>query len=118
MWNVAPDQSLGADSTTFTALVHRVGCNNGVTGDVNDPTIDVDKDQVVITFTVSSGEPSSASCPGNAPVAHEVELPEALGDRRLVDGECAPIGPSEDAHCDPDGVRHTPEEPAARTNQS
>ncbi len=38
VWDVAPDQGLDADTTTFTALVHRVGCNNGVTDDVNNPT--------------------------------------------------------------------------------
>ena len=108
VWNVAPGQSLDADSTAFTALVHRVGCNSGVTGDVNDPTIEVDDEEVVITFTVSPGEPSSASCPGNEPIAYEVELPEPLGDRKLIDGECAPIGPDSNAHCNPDGVRHAP----------
>lgn len=108
VWDVAPEQSLDANTTTFTALVHRVGCNSGVTGDVNDPAIEAGDDQLVITFTVSPGEPASADCPGNEPVAYEVELPEALGDRELIDGECAPIGPNNNADCDPDGVRHTP----------
>ena len=108
VWDVAPDQRLDADTTTFTALVHRVGCNNGVTGDVNDPAIEVSDHQVVITFTVSPGEPSSATCQGNEPVAYEVALPDALGDRELVDGECVPIGTNDNADCDPDGVRHTP----------
>lgn len=93
-WDPAPDQTLDANTTTFTALVERLGCNSGVTGEGDDPAIEVTDDQVVVTFTVSPGEPSSATCPSNAQVAAEVELPEALGDRDLVDGGS--------------GVRHTP----------
>lgn len=94
-WDLGPGQSLDVDTTTFTALVTRVGCNSGVTGDVNDPVIDVSDHEVVITFTVSPGEPSEATCPSNEYVPYEVELPEMLGDRELVDGQS-------------NDVRHTP----------
>jgi hypothetical protein len=106
-WRLAPSQTLDANTTTFSALVTRLGCNSGVTGDVNNPDIELTDDQVVITFTVSPGEPSSAACQGNNQVAYTVELPEGLGDRALVDGECASSATGTEP-CHPDGVRYTP----------
>ena len=107
-WDLAPDQTLDVDTTTFTALVTRLGCNSGVTGDVNEPDIEAADGEVVITFTVSPGEPSSATCQGNNQVAYEVQLPEALADRKLVDGECASTKANSTEPCQPNGVRYTP----------
>lgn len=60
-----------------------------------------------MTFRVTPGEPSAASCPGNELVPYRLELPEPLGDRALVDGVC-----DEDddtyAYCASNGVRHRP----------
>lgn len=108
IWDLAPQQTLDANTTTFTAMVTRLSCNSGVTGEPNDPAIDVTGDQVVITFTVSPGEPSNADCQGNDQVSQEVELPEALGDRELVDGECASNEANDTAPCQPSGVRYRP----------
>lgn len=107
-WDLAPDQTLDANTTTFTALVGRLGCNGGVTGEVNDPAIELTDDQVVITFSVSPGEPYSATCQGNDQVATEVELPGAIGDLELVDGECASTEATSTEPCQPSGVRYTP----------
>jgi hypothetical protein len=107
-WDVAPGQVLDVDTTTFTALVTRLGCNSGVTGDANEPTIEVTDAQVVITFTVSPGEPSSATCPGNDPVSYEVELPEALRSRELIDGACESSEAKGTEPCHPDNMRYTP----------
>lgn len=41
VWVLGPDQSIDRSSTTFTALVSRLECNNGVTGDVLAPEIHV-----------------------------------------------------------------------------
>ena len=86
-WDLGPGQALDVDSVTFTALVTRDDCNSGVTGDVNDPVIELSDQKVVITFTVSPGEASEATCQGNDHVPYEVVLPEMLGNRELVDGQ-------------------------------
>lgn len=107
-WDLAPDQALTAQSTTFTALVARAECNSGVTGEANAPDIEVTNDQLVITFTVSPGSPPlGADCQGVDKVPYEVTLPEAIGDRSLVDGECASSDLAGTDMCSPNGVRYT-----------
>ncbi len=107
-WTLAPGQTLDAETTTFTVTVTRSECNSGVTGTVNDPDIELAEDEVVLTFTVSPGEPRAADCQGNDGVTYEVELPEALGDRTLVDEACRSTPPVNPATCEPDGVRLVP----------
>ena len=110
-WNLAPDQALDARTTSFVANVSRVGCNSGETGSVNDPDITVEDDRIVIAFTVSPGEPGSATCPGNLPVAYEVELPEPIGDRELVDPACIGTSISDGDACTDSGIRYPPSTP-------
>jgi hypothetical protein len=109
-WMLAPGQRPGPDDTTFTVLVTRLGCNGGVTGEPQPPAVDYRDGQVVLTFVVEPGEPSSATCPGNEPVAYDVSLEEPLGDRQLVDGQCLADGAARNiADCDVKrGVRFTP----------
>lgn len=106
VWGLAPDQRVDAETTRLSVLVSRVGCNSGVTGEVQEPDVRMDADDVEITFLVRPGEPSAADCQGNVEVPYEVVLPEPLGDRRLVDGQCASGGDAGGTlWCDPDGVR-------------
>ena len=107
-WDLTKDQTPGSDTTAFTVDVTRLGCNSGETGTVNDPDIEMTDTQVVITFTVSPGDPSSADCQGNNAVSYDVELPDALGERELVDGGCASTEATSTAPCQPSGVRYTP----------
>jgi len=107
-WKLAGDQAITASATTLSVLVTRLGCNSGVTGDVNEPDVELTDEAVVLTFTVSPGEEGDADCQGNPPVRYEVELPEPLGDRALVDGQCASEEASSTAPCRPDGVRYSP----------
>lgn len=107
-WDLTKDQVPDSDTTAFTVEVTRLGCNSGETGTVNDPDIEVSDTQVVITFTVSPGEPGSADCQGNNAVSYHVELPEALGERELVDGGCDLAEASSTAPCEPSSVRYTP----------
>lgn len=111
IWDLAPDQTLDADATTFTVGVTRVGCNSGETGTVNDPDITIEDDRIVIAFTVSPGEPRSADCQGNPAVPYDVELPEPLGDRELVDPQCEATSISDGDACTDDGIRYTPDAP-------
>jgi hypothetical protein len=108
VWSLRSGARLDSDTTTFTAMVRRVGCNNGVTGEVLEPRIQLDDSEITISFVVLP-EQTEANCPGNDEVAHEVVLPEPLGDRNLVDGQCAPgAEASGTSFCRPDGVRHEP----------
>ena len=107
-WDLTRDQTPDSATTAFAVAVTRLGCNSGEAGTANDPDIEMTETQVVITFTVSPGEPSAADCEGNNAVSYDVELPEALGERELVDGGCASTEATSTAPCQPSGVRYTP----------
>lgn len=109
VWTVAPGERIDAGATEFTVLVNRLGCNSGVTGEVQEPDVRLGDDEVVLTFTVTPGEPSAATCQGNNRVRYDVTLPEPVGNRRLVDGQCGPEGEARGTtFCRPSGVRHQP----------
>lgn len=102
--NQTPPSSL---STSFTAMVTRLGCSGGLTGHVLDPVIDAGRDEVVVTFSVAPLDPAlDYTCPSNDVVAMSVTLDEPLGGRRLVDGAC--LGDSDavqTAACETGAVR-------------
>jgi hypothetical protein len=108
VWEVRAGRQVGPDTNSFTALVSRLGCNNGVTGEVHKPEVSVEDDAVVVTFSVDPIN-TDASCPDNDVVPYEVVLPEPLGDRSSVDGQCAS---DRDARrtpfCQHGGVRYSP----------
>lgn len=69
-WTVKAGQQLGRDTTTFTAMVVRLDCNNGVTGVVQVPDVQVEEREVVVTFTqCESGTDASRTglCPAPSP---------------------------------------------------
>ena len=92
VWVLGPDPRLAPSAATFTALVSRLGCNDGVTGEVLPPEIQRSGTEVVVTFRVRPKQDGAASCPSNNDVAFDVDLGEPLGDRALVDGACLPGG--------------------------
>lgn len=109
VWVGGPDQELGPSSTVFTALVSRLGCNSGVTGEVLSPDIRVTESDVIVTFSVAPERSGAADCQGNDQVPYEVSLPEPLGDRALVDGQCLDGGEAgTTSFCQPDGTRWAP----------
>jgi hypothetical protein len=113
-WTVRSAYQVGPHTTAFTALVSRLGCNNGVTGEVHVPEVTLEEDEVVVTFTVEPVE-TDVSCPDNDAVPYEVVLPEPLGDRSLVDGQCeAGTDASRTSLCRPGGVRYSAAPPQAR----
>jgi len=96
-------------SRTFTALVSRLGCNNGATGQVLAPEIHMSESEVVVTFSVAPKEPGAANCLGNDEVAYEVDLGERVLDRELVDGQVLPGGEAvTTSFCVPDSTRYKP----------
>ena len=91
-------------TTSFTALVTRLGCNSGKTGEVNEPRVDEGEDEVTITFSVSPVE-GDADCQGNDAVPYEVQLSEPLGGRTLLDGACTSAEAGDTAPCLRDTTR-------------
>lgn len=106
-WTIDEGEAVTAETTSFAVMVSRLGCSGGVTGDVRDPVIVDEPDQVVITFSVVPLDPTfDYTCPTNDANSVVVQLDEPLGHRRLVDGAClrdARAMPP--ALCDTDGVR-------------
>lgn len=100
VWVLAPDQVVDAETTSLSVLVTRVACNSGVTGTVNEPAIDRTDGELVITFTVSPGDPPAAECPSNDLVEYVIELEEPVGDRALVDGACRTTDAADTVSCD------------------
>lgn len=99
VWELAPEQVVDAETTTLSVLVTRVACNSGVTGTVNEPTVDRTDGELVITFTVSPGDPPAAECPSNDLVEYVIELDEPVGDRALVDGACRTTDAADTVFC-------------------
>jgi hypothetical protein len=87
-WSIRAEQDLQPSTTRFTALVTRLYCNNGVTGDVQAPTIKTTATEIVVTFTVTAKTPGAAQCQGNNQVPYEVDLGKPLQDRSIIDGQC------------------------------
>lgn len=88
VWEIDETAPPTAESTAFTALVTRLGCASGETGNVQEPQIALEPDRVVVTFSVESLSGGDESCPGNKFVPYEVEVDEPIGDRTLIDGAC------------------------------
>lgn len=89
VWKLESGTDVVDSSTTFTALVNRLGCSGGVTGEVLEPTIEVSETEVVVTFFVEALDSDlEQTCPGNDEVPYEVILAEPIGERPLLDGSC------------------------------
>jgi hypothetical protein len=89
VWILDPATSIEPTSSSFVALVTRLGCAGGVTGDVVEPIIETGPNDIVVTFSVAALDSDiEQSCPENDAVPVEVTLDEAIGDRRLLDGAC------------------------------
>jgi hypothetical protein len=95
-WHLAPDVPFpNRASARFTALVSETACTSGRTADgrVLPPAILASATEVLVIFAVRPPPPSGnglEACPGPPPTRIEVTLPEALGDRPLLDGGVSP----------------------------
>lgn len=88
VWDVSPDAPPDPSASSFTALVMRVACASGRTGDVLPPSVAEHDDRVVVTFSVAPLPAGDHTCQGNDAVPRTVELDRPLGERVLVDGAC------------------------------
>jgi hypothetical protein len=90
---------------SFTAFVTRLDCNGGVTGEVLEPTVEVDNAEIVVTFTVKAAP--GGDCPTNDQVPFVVDVGQPIGARRLLDGACRPTGEAAStSFCEDGGVRN------------
>ena len=87
-WSHDPDAEIGPDSTEFTAWVTEMACASGQSSAdrIVGPDIQVSADEIVVTFGVRGQLGLAQTCPSNPPTRVAVRLPEALGDRVLLDG--------------------------------
>jgi hypothetical protein len=108
VWDIDPDNPPSSESSTFTALVTGVSCNNGITDEVLRPGVDPGEATIVITFNVALPSSGAAFCPGNPPERYQVDLGEPIGDRRLVDGGCEPTDIASTSFCAEGPVRWRP----------
>ena len=86
-----PAQERSADDREVRLLVHEERCASGQSADgrVRAPAVEDTPDSVVITITVEPVK-GGADCPGNPDTPYAVELTEALGGRRVLDGSTNP----------------------------
>lgn len=88
VWNIDNAEPPTTTAGSFVALVTRLECSGGETGEVLEPVITTDDEQIVVTFTVEPLPPGDYTCPGNNEVPHVVLLDRPIGARDLVDGAC------------------------------
>lgn len=88
VWEVDPARPPRADALVIAAMVSRLACASGETGEVYAPSVVEKDDEVVVTFTVAPLREGVALCPANKPVPYSVTLDRPLGDRVLLDGAC------------------------------
>ena len=111
-WRVDPADPPAPERSTFSALVTRLGCAGGETGEVLPPEIETSTTEIRVRFTV---EPIDGrhTCPGNNDVSYVVDLGAPLGDRTLVDSACTGSGSGPDSAPCADGATRWPGEPTA-----
>lgn len=108
VWSLSTDADVTGSSESFTALVDRLDCNGGVTGEVLEPSIEVDEVTIVVTFTVESVTPGTQTCPSNDTVAFLVNVGQPIGQRVLVDGACLTDRARTTSFCTEGGTRWQP----------
>jgi hypothetical protein len=101
-WALPTDEEIGRGTVQFTALVRERACASGRSseGRIIGPDITYTDEAVIVTFQVQ-GLSGAQDCQGNPSTATQVTLEEALGDRRLLDGDSDP--PREPPRCEPGG---------------
>jgi hypothetical protein len=113
VWSIDPGAPPLATASSFTALVSRLGCNSGTTGEVLRPGVVVTETEVVVRFTVSPIGNGPNLCPANDYVPYEVEVGQPIGDRSLVDGACEVDPEAAGTACLDGRVRWRPPPPEA-----
>lgn len=87
-WELIDPESVGPGSVKLVLGVSRLGCSNGKTGELLEPVVSVGVDEIVIRTDAEPLGEGPFRCPGNDMVEVELDLPEPVGDRLLVDAAC------------------------------
>jgi len=106
-WELAATAEVSAASTTIEVVATRLDCANGVTGDLEAPTVVYGVEEVVIRIDAAYDGDGAANCLGNDGVPVTVELAEPVGDRVLIDGACRETAATDTVFCE-DPVRWRP----------
>ncbi|HEY9558943.1 MAG TPA: hypothetical protein VIR58_19565 [Acidimicrobiales bacterium] len=115
-WAVAENDPPTSDAESFTAMVERLGCSGGETGEVLEPSVAADEGQIVVTMSVEPLPSGDYTCPGNKAEPYVVELDGAIGERQLVDGACLAGEVASTSKCSDGAVRWSPQsDPVATT---
>lgn len=104
-WVLSNPEEVSASSTEITIAVMRAECANGVTGEVLAPLIQYETEEIVITAQVKPNPDENYDCPSNDEVTVKVQLAEAIGERKLIDGICLNEPHSNYVYCKPSAVR-------------
>lgn len=90
-FRVAPGAALDPDVTEIAVLVTETVCNSGqdARGRILPPQLITDAETVTVVMTVRA-RGGAQDCPSNPETPFLLELPEPLGERRLLDGSSVP----------------------------
>ena len=87
-WQLAAPNEITPETREFTILVTRMSCASGHTGAVEKPVVQLKRDAIYIRVDAKPLGDGAYSCPGNDTTPLRVTLPEAVGERKLVDVAC------------------------------
>jgi hypothetical protein len=90
-WELAPDEEIGPDTLSFDALVFEQACASGASpeGRIVGPAV-IPAEETMTVILGTRPLPGPQTCQPGPPAVFRVELPEALGDRQLLDGSTFP----------------------------
>lgn len=104
-WQLSDPNAVSSSSEQLHIEVTRLDCSGGETGEVLEPQVTYEAEQIIIRVDVV---PISGlqTCPGNNAVPVTVQLTEPIGSRSLIDGGCALEGVGTTAECLDSAVRY------------
>ena len=109
VWRLDPRSKPAKSSRRVAALVSRLACSGGESGQPETPSIEFDGSRVIVTFRTPPLPPDAFyTCQGNEEVPYRIRLPRSLGKRALFDGQCLHgPGAKGTAYCRPSGWRYS-----------
>lgn len=108
MWELRQAGGHSPESTTLHLNVSRLGCSNGVTGQVLEPDLQYMEERILIRTDVAALDDGAYNCPDNDQVPVTVELTEPIGRRQLVDAVCLDAAAGDTTSCEDGGIRWRP----------
>ncbi|WP_068480453.1 hypothetical protein [Pseudoclavibacter helvolus] len=104
-WHLIDPSAISPTSDQIDIEVTRLGCASGTTGEILEPKVTYEAEQIVIRVDVAPAGAGPQTCQGNDAVPVVVELTEPIGLRSLIDGGCALEGVGTTSECADTAVR-------------